>query len=202
MRIGVFGGTFDPPHHGHLILASEAREQLQLDRVLWVLTPVPPHKPGQVITSTRDRVSMLKAALVEDIFFELSTVDIDRDPPHYALDTMKLLRARHAYDTLVYLMGGDSLRDLPTWHAPLAFVDASDEIGVMRRPGVEFDLDSLDASLPGLAGKVRFVDAPLIEISASDIRARVAGGRSFRYFLPLTVYQLIRNRNFYTSDKE
>src|SRR5512143_3713267 len=113
--IGVFGGTFDPPHTGHLILAAEAQAQLDLERILWVLTPTPPHKPGQRITSTALRLEMLQAAIDGNPDFELSRVDLDRPPPHYAVDSVHLLRAAYPQAWLAYLMGGDSLDDLPTW---------------------------------------------------------------------------------------
>ena len=122
-----------------------------------------------------------QAAIQDNPRFVLSRVDIDRTPPHYAVDTLKLLRAQFPAETLVYLMGGDSLRDLPTWRAPQDFVAACEGIGVMLRPGVEIDLEGLNRRLPGLAEKVRFVTAPLLEISASDIRKRIAQGRPFRY---------------------
>lgn len=197
MRLGVFGGTFDPPHLGHLILAAEARDQLHLERVLWVLTPNPPHKQGQPLTPLALRLKMVQAAIAEEPAFVLSRVDIERPGPHYALDTVRRLRAAHPQDTLVYLLGEDSLVDLPTWHRPAAFVAACDEIGVMRRPGVHTDLDAALDALPGLRQRVRFMDAPLLEIAARDIRQRVAAGRHVRYFLPPAVYAIIKREQLY-----
>ena len=107
MRLGVFGGTFDPPHIGHLILAAEALDQLQLDKVLWLLTPFPPHKISQSITPLLQRLQMLQAALVDEPRFELSRLDIDRPPLHYAVDTLALLRQNVPSAQLVYLMGED-----------------------------------------------------------------------------------------------
>ncbi len=196
-RLGVFGGTFDPPHLGHLILAAEARYQLHLDRVLWVLTPDPPHKRGQAITPLALRLEMVQAAIADEPVFVLSRVEIDRPGPHYALDTVRLLKAQHPNATLVYLIGGDSLVELPTWYQATAFVAACDEIGVMRRPASTVDWDAALDALPGLRAKARFVDAPLLEIAARDIRQRVREGRPFRYFLPSAVYQLIRERRLY-----
>ena len=106
-RLGVFGGTFDPPHVAHLILAAEARYQLGLDRVLWVLTPHPPHKEGQEITPCDERLALLEAAIGDDSAFELTRVDIDRPPPHYAFQTMRLLRGTYPGEVLVNLMGCD-----------------------------------------------------------------------------------------------
>jgi nicotinate-nucleotide adenylyltransferase len=197
MRIGIFGGTFDPPHLGHLILAAEAGSQLRLDRLLWVLTPDPPHKQGHSISPLEARLEMVQAAIAEDPLFELSRVDIDRSPPHYAVDAVRLLGEANPGADLVYLMGGDSLHDLPSWHRPLDFLALCDALGVMRRPGDAVDLLTLEKILPGVSAKVEFVTAPLIDISASQIRQRVAGGRPFRYFVPPQVYRLIVKYGLY-----
>ncbi|KPL82816.1 hypothetical protein SE15_12245 [Thermanaerothrix daxensis] len=198
-RIGVFGGTFDPPHVGHLILASEAADQLGLERVLWVLTPDPPHKRGLPITPLLIRLELVKAAIEGDPLFELSRVEIDRPGPHYAVDTLLILHDLYPEDALIYLIGGDSLRDLPTWHQPLRFLEACDGLGVMRRPGDAVDLSHLEATLPGLRRKVMFVDAPLLEISSSQIRQRVAGGKAYRYYLPPRVYELVERYRLYRA---
>ncbi len=196
-RLGIYGGTFDPPHVGHLILACEALEQLHLDRLLWVLTADPPHKQGRTISPVADRLDLLQAALAGNEEFVLSRVDIDRPPPHFAVDTVRLLREAHPGAVLAYVMGGDSLRDLPTWHDPASFVNAVDEIGVMRRPGDEVDPAALERALPGVMDKVRWIRAPLIEISAYDIRLRAKQGRSFRYYLLPGVYEVVVEKGLY-----
>lgn len=198
-RLGVFGGTFDPPHLGHLILAAEAQDQLHLDRVLWVLTPDPPHKRGQVISPVSVRLALVAAAIADEPRFELSRVELDRPGPHYALDTVRLLRAQYPEATLVYLLGGDSLVELPTWHQAAAFVAACDEIGVMRRPDARVDWDTALDALPGLRSRVRFVDTPLLEIASRDIRRRVSEGRPYRYFLPPAVCQIVQERRLYVA---
>ena len=195
--IGIFGGTFDPPHLGHLILASEAHAQLGLDRLLWVVTPDPPHKRSQSIAPLRHRLAMVKHAIAGDSQFELSTVDMDRPGPHYAVDTVGIIANQNPGANLVYLMGGDSLRDLPRWHRPADFLAACDLIGVMRRPDDAIDLPSLENLFPGLTAKVRFVEAPLLDIAAHEIRRRVAEGRPFRYFLPSWVNSYIVKHNLY-----
>jgi nicotinate-nucleotide adenylyltransferase len=195
--IGIFGGTFDPPHLGHLILAAEAHAQLGLDRVLWVLTPDPPHKQGRAITLLKHRLAMVRLALVDAPEFELSTVDMDRPGPHYALDTVKIIADQNPGANLIYLMGGDSLRDLPLWYRPADFVEACHFIGVMRRPGDAINLPVLDNKFPGLTSKVRFVEAPLLDIAAHEIRTRVETGQPFRYFLPPRVYAYIVGKNLY-----
>jgi len=195
--MGIFGGTFDPPHLGHLILAAEARAQLGLERLLWVLTPDPPHKKGQSIAPLADRLEMVRLAIANNAEFELSGVEMNRPGPQYAQDTVSLLAAEYPGVKLVYLMGGDSLHTLPTWHRPADFIAACSLIGVMRRPGDTIELAALEKSLPGLSAKVRFVEAPLLEIAAHEIRARIAGGRPFRYFLPEKVYEYIEEHGLY-----
>ncbi len=196
-RLGIFGGTFDPPHVGHLILASECGYQLDLNQVLWVLTADPPHKQGRAITPVITRLEMVQAAVNDNSEFELSRIDIDRPPPHYAVDTVRLLHSQYPGQKLVYLMGGDSLHDLPTWHDPKAFLAECDEIGVMRRPSDQIDLASLEQKLPGITSKVCFVTAPLLEISGHEIRQRAAKGAPFRYYLPPAVFQIVLRLNLY-----
>ena len=196
-RIGIFGGTFDPPHLGHLILASEARVQLKLTRLLWVLTPVPPHKMNRPISSLDDRLAMVKLALNDEPSFELSNIEIERPGPHYTLDTIRIFSKLYPNDDLILLLGGDSLRDLPTWHRPADLVAACHQIGVMRRPGDSIDMASLEKKIPGLNSKVKFVEAPLLEIASSEIRSRAAHGSPFRYYLLPAVYQYIQEHNLY-----
>jgi nicotinate-nucleotide adenylyltransferase len=196
-RIGIFGGTFDPPHLGHLILSSEACYQLDLSLLLWVLTPTPPHKLDRKITSLEHRISMVKLAIKDNQNFELSTVEIDRPGPHYTLDTLRILSGLHPQADLILLIGGDSLHDLPTWHRPLDLVTACHQIGVMRRPGDSIDLSALEREIPGLTDRVRFVDAPLLEIASNQIRKRISEGRPFQYYLPDSVYIYIQEHKLY-----
>jgi nicotinate-nucleotide adenylyltransferase len=201
LKLGVFGGTFDPPHVGHLILAAEVQAKLGLDRILWVLTPEPPHKRGQTITPLAQRLAMLQSAIQDNPDFELSRVDIDRPPPHYSLDTLRCLRLERPQDELIFVMGGDSLGDLPTWHEPDAFLAACDALAVVHRPYEQIDLKTLEEKLPGIRQKLRFVQAPLLEISATQIRQRVACRDPFRYFLPAAVYQYIRDHHLYQDQR-
>ncbi len=196
-RLGIFGGTFDPPHTGHLILAAEAAAQLQLDRVLWVLTPFPPHKPNQVISPVAVRIDLVRAAIDDNPTFELSTVDIDREPPHFAVDTIKLLRQARQDAELVYLIGADSLGALPSWHKPQEILQNIHRLGVLRRPGAVIDLAPVEAQIPGLSAKLDWIEAPLIEISASHIRQLVQSGGPYRYYLPEAVFRLVQARDLY-----
>jgi nicotinate-nucleotide adenylyltransferase len=199
MKIGIFGGTFDPPHIGHLILAEEAQSHLKLDRVLWVLTPFPPHKQGQNITLLQHRIKMVQLAIAGNPSFVFSSVDVDRPLPHYAVDTVAILHEKMPDNELFYLMGGDSLRDLTFWHRPIDFVELCQGIGVLRRPGAEFDLAVINSLIPGINGKLQFIDSPLIDISASDIRMRVANGKPFRYLITENIYKFILLRKLYQN---
>ena len=196
-RLGIFGGTFDPPHLGHLILADEAYVQLRLDRLLWVLTPDPPHKQGQEISPAIQRLELLQAATGDNPHFELSRVELDRPGPHYAVDTVMLLQAQHPQSELYYLIGGDSLHDLVSWSRPRELVDRVAGLGVMRRPGVEFDLADIEQALPRITQKVIFIDTPLIDIASHEIRERIAAGMPYRYYLHHAVYDLIHEHNYY-----
>jgi nicotinate-nucleotide adenylyltransferase len=198
--LGIFGGTFDPPHLGHLILAAEALSQLQLTRVLWVLTPEPPHKPERPITRLEHRLEMLKRAIGTIPGFELSTIEIDRPGPHFTLDTVDLLQTKYPAARLLLLIGGDSLRDLPTWNRPDELLCAVHKFGVMRRPGDEIDLRVLESQLPGLSTKVRFFETPQLEISSSVIRQRIQTGGHFRFYLPAAVYDYIQKNNLYRGE--
>lgn len=199
-RIGIFGGTFDPPHIGHLILAAEAYDQLHLDTILWVLTPTPPHKGGWEISPVERRLELVHAAIAENPAFEICRVDLDREGPHYAVDSVEILRKEYLDSELIYLIGGDSLHDLPIWYQPERLISQVNGLGVMRRPGDQIDLATLEQVLPGITQKVQFIMAPLVEISARRIRERIAEGKMYRYYLPKDVFSIISERGWYRVD--
>jgi nicotinate-nucleotide adenylyltransferase len=199
MRIGIFGGTFDPPHIGHQILAAEALEQLELDKVFWLPTPFPPHKKLEKITPLIHRLRMVELVVDGDPEFVLSKVDIERKPPHYAVDTMALLHNQAPDDDYFYLMGLDSLNDLLTWHRPTDFVDLCKGIGVMYRQGEVLETAKLEKEITGIGAKVYYLKTPIIEISASDIRFRAESGKQFRYFVPEKIYRYIVENQLYLS---
>ena len=199
MKIGIFGGTFDPPHLGHLILAADAQEQLGLDHVLWVLTPFPPHKMSVKISPIQDRMMMVMLAIAGNAHFSFSRVDIDRPPPQYALDTVRQLQQNSPKDTFFYLMGADSLNDLLRWHEPAQFVATCDGLGIMKRHGEVVEIAKLEDSIPGVGEKLNFLYTSIIEISGSDIRRRVNDGRDFRYLVPEKVFHYILNHKLYQN---
>lgn len=201
-RVGLFGGTFDPPHVGHLILASEAQSQLELTRLLWTVTPDPPHKQDQFITLLQHRLAMVKLAIQHNPFFELSDIELERPGPHYTVDTIKLLAEQNPNAEIVPIIGSDSLHDLPTWHQPQEILYAAHWVGVMRRPGEETNLQALERELPGISSKIHYVDAPLLEIASREIRERVVTGKPFRYYLPLPVYEYIEQHHLYQESND
>ena len=195
--IGVFGGTFDPPHIGHLILADEARGVHSLSRVLWVVTGIPPHKPGQPVTPVNHRIGMVEQSIAGNPGFEISRIELDRPGPHFAAETLELLAAGNPNQEWAYVMGEDSLADLPNWHRPDRFVALCRSIVVLRRTQVQADLDQLERQIPGLAAKVRLLEVPLVDVSARDIRRRVQAGQPFRYLVSAPVADYIREHRLY-----
>lgn len=198
MRLGVFGGTFDPPHLGHLILAEAAREQLALACVLWVVAGLSPLKREQELSPVDVRIEMAQAAIAGHPAFALSRADVDRSGPHYSVDTLDVIAREHPGAELYLIMGEDSLRDLPRWHRPTELI-AECRLAVFQRPGVETDLSNLETALPGLTPRVNWVNAPQIDIASSDLRRRVRSGESIRYLVPDAVRELIEQHGLYQS---
>lgn len=196
-RLGIYGGTFDPPHLGHLILAETAADSLALSRVIFVPAGDPPHKEANTIRANEDhRVRMVELAIAGNSKFALSRVDVDRPGPHYSVDMLRLLSEQYPGAELIFLIGADSLRDLPTWSRPQELITLA-RLGVMRRPFVEPDVDEVEAALPGITERIRWVDAPLIDIAASDLARRIANGHSVRYQLPDAVCAYIEEHHLY-----
>ncbi len=195
--VGVLGGTFDPPHIGHLVLADESVAALGLDQVFWVLTPSPPHKPDRPITPLKYRLMMVEETIKDNPQFHLSRADIDRPPPHYSVGTMEWLAEHHSEMRFIYLMGSDSFMDLPTWYKPQRFVEICEGIGVMQREGITLELSDVERMVPGISAKTYLFDAPLIGISGKDIRQRVREGVPYRYLVPHGVAEIIQQYRLY-----
>jgi nicotinate-nucleotide adenylyltransferase len=197
-RLGIFGGTFDPPHLGHLILAEAARDELGLDAVLWAVAGQSPLKLDRPVSPAGVRVALVQAAIAGNDAFRISRVDLDRPAPHYTVETLQLLAASHPRAELYFLMGEDSLRDLPRWRDPQTILQLT-HLAVSQRPGANVDLAALEALVPGLSGRVRWVAAPQVEIASSDIQGRIRAGRSVRYMLPAAVYDIIQAEKLYQA---
>jgi nicotinate-nucleotide adenylyltransferase len=196
-RLGILGGTFDPIHHAHLVLAQEVRHQLGLDLVLFMPAGDPPHKPGRPISPAHHRVRMLELAIAGKPYFAISGIDLDRPGPSYTVEALRLLRREWGPTPVFFFVeGADSLAEILNWYHPERLIDLA-EIAVVDRPGVQVDLAGLEGRLPGLSARLHWVRMPLLEISASDIRARVRDGRPISYLVPPAVEAYIAEHELY-----
>jgi nicotinate-nucleotide adenylyltransferase len=200
MRVGIFGGTFDPVHLGHLILAEQARDQAQLDEVWFVPAPRPPQKEAQAITRFEQRVEMLSLALAGNPAFRIDEIEKDRVGPSYTVDTLAVLRRRNPQHVFFLLIGGDSLVDLPAWREPRRIIEQAGLV-VMDRPGSP-TLDAgelrrrLALSVDDALGLIH-VKAPAIDIASRYLRQQIADGRSVRYLVPRSVEMYIQEKKLY-----
>lgn len=200
MNIGVMGGTFDPVHMGHLLIAEEARTRLNLAEILFVPAGLPWLKADRPISSVEHRVEMVRLAIADKPYFKLSTVDLERAGPTYTVDTIAALQGQiGAGDELFLILGWDSLAELPEWHEASRLVTMC-RLVVAPRPGYPLPkLKSLEASIPGISQRVMLMDKPNIDISASDIRERVAKGLSIRHLVPEPVNRYIKEHKLYVA---
>jgi nicotinate-nucleotide adenylyltransferase len=189
--IAMFGGTFDPVHVGHLLLAERAREELGLDRILFVPANIPPHKrSGRLIAPPQARIAMLALAIASNPAFEISTHEIDREGVSYTVDTLRHFETLHPLARFTLLIGGDNARDFRTWRQPET-IAALARVAVFARPGSELP----EELLPGVG--YHRIGSPLLEISSTDIRERAARGRSIRYMVPDAVCDYIERNELY-----
>jgi nicotinate-nucleotide adenylyltransferase len=195
-KIGILGGTFDPPHIGHLVLAQYAVSALDLECVYFVPAADPPHK-SQLRYEIEHRLPMLELAIDENERFSISRVDIDRPGPHYTVDMVRILQKRQPDVEFYFLMGGDSLHTLPTWNDPTELI-ASVKMAVVARLGSDIYEDLL--ALPGLKENVTVIDSPLLGFSSTEIAERLEAGKSVRYLVPDAVLEYIKEHRLYQHD--
>jgi nicotinate-nucleotide adenylyltransferase len=195
MRIGIYGGTFDPVHLGHLIVAEQARVELELQRVFFVLTPTPPHKATAAISPATQRLAMLKLAVQDHPQFEISTVELERPGVSYTVETLRHFRAQPelARAELFLIIGADSLLELQNWREPQAIISLA-KLAVYPRPG----LDVRQTAAPFLRA-AHFLNGPQVEISATAVRQRCSRGRSIRYLVPDAVRNYIFANHLYQN---
>ncbi len=201
MRLGIFGGSFDPVHYGHLLLAETCREQMCLDRVLFVPNAVSPHK-DHATTSPEARVEMLKLALGGHPAMHVSTLEIERGGVSYTVDTLTRLQQEYQNEKLFLLMGADSLEELPTWREPERICHLAVPLVVRRAGAAEPDIGKLAQLVdPERLGEIREcqVTMPVMELSSTDIRQRVAAEKSIQYRLPRGVEMYIRGNGLYSA---
>jgi nicotinate-nucleotide adenylyltransferase len=201
--VGVLGGTFDPIHLGHLAIAEEVREALGLERVRFVPTAVPVHRPGRPIAAAADRVAMVQLAIAGHPAFEVSRAEVDRPGPSYAVDTLEgfvaEVRAAGGQPDFTFILSAEAYAGLPTWHEPARLLELC-RMAVVPRPGAgPPDPVAITALVPGADRRTIVLDGPRLAISGSTIRARIAAGRSIRYLVPDAVAAYIGDHGLYAA---
>jgi nicotinate-nucleotide adenylyltransferase len=195
VRIGLFGGTFDPIHVGHLILAEEARERVDLERIIFIPCGIPPHKHRRGISDAALRLEMTGLAIEGNEHFELSDFEIGREKASFTVETVRHFRGTLGREAELFLIvGADSLLEISTWKDPQSLLSECRPV-VAGRPG--FALDGLE---PALRERVIMLDGVLVDVSSTDIRKRAAAGRSIRYLVPVPVASFISKHRLYTRD--
>ncbi len=199
MRLGVLGGTFDPPHYGHLMMAEAALIQLQLEQVLFAPVGLQPLKQDLASSAPEHRARMVELAIADQPRFALSRVDLDRPGPHYTVDLLAILQAQHPAGALWFIMGEDSLGDLLSWREPARLIQLA-RLAVLRRPGYEPDWAALDRALPELRACLDWIEYAEISISSRDIRHRVRTGQPVAGLVPPRIIDYIAANHLYLDN--
>ncbi|HXG36111.1 MAG TPA: nicotinate-nucleotide adenylyltransferase [Dehalococcoidia bacterium] len=194
LKLGILGGTFDPVHLGHLLMADVAQEEFSLDRVIFMPAGLPWRKTEREITPAKHRLNMLDLAL-QGTGFRVSTAEMEREGPSYTVDTLEQLATEYPGAALFFILGYDALLDMPNWKSPERIVQLATLVVALRRHGDE--LHNRDLARVLQDGRLHKLAMPIIEISSSDIRERVASGRSIRFRVPPGVEEYIRRNNLY-----
>lgn len=200
MRLGIFGGSFDPVHLGHLLLAEACREEARLDEVWFMPAATPPHKCQVTLASGKQRIEMLELALAGHAALRVSRLEIDRGGVSYTVDTLRAIRDERPIDELFLLMGGDTLADLPKWREPAAILELATPLCVQRHgsPPPHYEaIASLVTTKRLEQIRQLHVEMPIVELSATEIRDRVRTGRSIRYRTPRAVEKYIETHALY-----
>lgn len=201
MRLGIFGGSFDPVHYGHLLLAECCREQCRLDQVWFVPAAIPPHKQQHPLTPAKQRIEMLELAVGGQASFAVCRLEVDRGGVSYTVDTLESLHEDDPSRELFLLLGADALTDLPTWNDPQRICRLA-TLAVARRPGqTDLAVAPLRTALGNAAETLRLVevDLPQVGLSSSDLRRRAATGASIRFRTPRSVEQYIATAGLYRT---
>jgi nicotinate-nucleotide adenylyltransferase len=200
-RWGVLGGVFDPVHYAHLAIAEQVRDALDLDRVLFVPSRKPVHRPPAQ-ASIADRLRMLELAIAGNPRFELSRIEADSDGPGYSVDTLEQLTSARPWNSYVFIMSSEAAVALPEWHEPRRLIELA-EVAIVPRLGyASIPLEWLQGHFPGQVERFHIVATSLLGHSASDIRARLRAGRSIRYLVPDAVEKYIREHDLYRADDQ
>lgn len=198
MKIGILGGTFDPIHLAHLLMAEIAVETLDLERLLFLPAGDPPHKQDRLKSAAWHRCAMVELAIAGNPRFELCRIDLERPGPHYSVDTVRLIRDQVVLpaDGCFFIIGGDSLMDLPDWYQAEELITLC-RLAVAHRPGYRPDIAQLETIIPGLRERLDWVEMPLLAIAGSEIRARVQAGQTIRYQVRESVRNYIDQHQLY-----
>ena len=199
-KIGVLGGTFDPIHLGHLIVAEDIRQKLGLGKVLFVPAGRPwlKLKEEKPISAVEHRLDMVRLAVASNPYFKVSTLEINRPGLSYSIDTVLELKAKLGAGAEIYfIVGPDALAELPRWEDPGRLVEICQVVGIGRPGYAQADLNILESSIPGVSQRIMLMDVPQIDISATEIRRRVAQRLSIRYLVPEAVEKYIAERKLY-----
>ncbi|MBN1693728.1 MAG: nicotinate-nucleotide adenylyltransferase, partial [Dehalococcoidales bacterium] len=197
-KTGILGGTFDPVHKGHIMMAKEAKEALELDEVLMIPAGQPMSRPNEVTTPARHRLEMLKLAIEGIPYLKISTIEIEREGPSYTADTLAELREKSkGGDELYFILGWDSLAQLPNWRQPSRIISMCTLVAVPRPGYAKPRLRQLEAALPGISKSVIFLDKPRVDISATVIRELAAGGQALDELVPKQVAEYIKKNKIY-----
>ena len=200
MRVGVFGGTFDPIHLGHLAVARSIQSSLGLDNVVFVPAGQPWLKADTPVSRVKDRVQMLRLALARRRALELSTIEADRPGPSYTVDTMETLQRQLGSDAdFFFLLGSDALMDIAKWKEPQRLIQLC-QLVAFARPGFGLPtMEALEVAVPGISMRVVFAEVPQVNIRATDIRRRIAEGRSIQRLVPRVVERYILEHGLYEA---
>lgn len=200
-RLAVMGGTFDPIHYAHLLIAEDIRRRFRLPQILFMPSGSPPHKKDYEVTSAEDRYIMTVLATSDNPAFAVSRLELERPGPSYTIETIRQLKAKIGPDAQIsWVTGSDAVLEILTWHQPDAILDEA-EILAVPRPG--FDLSRLDETLGAeRASKIKIIAAPLAEISSTMIRERIRAGESIRYLTPSPVIAFIEKRGLYVDEPQ
>lgn len=200
MKIGLLGGTFDPIHIGHLIVAEEVRVQLGLDKVLFIPARQSPLKQDRLSSPVEDRLAMVEMAVGSNPFFEVSRIEMERDSPSYTIETVRFLLERSGPGTSIYfLVGLDQAMALPNWKDPLPLMEIC-QLVFLSRPGwPPLDFESLEQHIPRARERILLIEVPAIGISSTEIRKRVSRGLSIKYLVPEAVEEYVLSNGLYTG---
>jgi nicotinate-nucleotide adenylyltransferase len=198
LRVGILGGAFNPPHIGHLVCAQEALLQLNLESVLFVPVGAAPHRELENDPGPETRLEMVELAIEDDDRFAGSRMEIDRDGPSYTSDTLRELRAAQPDDEHVLILGGDQAAALPEWHEPEQVLELA-QVAVVERTNWSRNAVGIRVGRLKGAERIRYLDMPVIQVSSSSIRRRVAGGLPIRYLVPDRVASFIDSKDLYAT---